>query len=82
MAAKNREEKSVTIKLFKDNDRYKDDVFVAVNGKGYVIKRGVEVEVPESVKEVLDNSAAQEQRAVEYMIQQQKEYEEKTDSLG
>lgn len=72
----------VTIKLFKDNDRYKDDVFVAVNGKGYVIKRGVEVEVPLCVKEVLDNSAAQENRAVEYMIQQQKEYEEKTEQLG
>ena len=43
-----------------------------------MIKRGVEVEVPESVKEVLDNSAAQEERAAEYMETQQKEYEQKT----
>ena len=79
MAAKTT--KMVKIKLFKDNDKYKDDVFVAVNGKGYIIKRGEEVEVPEYVKEVLDNSAEQEQRAVEYMEQQQKEYEEKTAEL-
>ena len=78
MAAK---EKRVKIKLFKDNDKYKDDVFVAVNGKSYLIKRGVEVEVPESVKEVLDNSAAQEERAAEYMETQQKEYEQKTKKL-
>lgn len=74
-------EKMVKIKLFKDNDRYKEDVFVAVNGRAYMIKRGVEVEVPECVKEVLDNSATQEERAVEYMQTQQKEYEEKTKNL-
>ena len=31
----------------------KNDVYVAVNGKSYLIKRGVDVEVPESVAEVL-----------------------------
>ncbi len=33
-----------------------DDVYVGVNGKTYLIKRGEEVEVPESVVEVLNNS--------------------------
>lgn len=33
----------------------KDDQYVAVNGKTYQIKRGVTVEVPESVVEVLEN---------------------------
>jgi hypothetical protein len=33
----------------------KDDVYVAVNGKSYLIKRGVTVEVPESVAEVLQH---------------------------
>ena len=32
-----------------------DDVYVAVNGKSYQIKRGVEVEVPACVAEVLNN---------------------------
>ena len=33
-------------------------VFVGVNGKGYAIERGKEVEVPLSVAEVLRNSEA------------------------
>lgn len=32
-----------------------DDVYVAINGKSYLIKRGVEVEVPESVVRVLEH---------------------------
>ena len=31
---------TVAVKLFRDNDRYKDDVYVAVNGQNCVIKRG------------------------------------------
>lgn len=33
----------------------KDDVYVAINGKSYLIKRGETVEVPEAVAEVLEN---------------------------
>lgn len=44
----------VEIEIFKDSDRYKDDVVVALNGKVYVIKRGVRVKVPRAVKEILD----------------------------
>lgn len=33
----------------------KDDVYVAINGKSYLIKRGVQVEVPQAVVEVLEN---------------------------
>lgn len=39
-------EKNVRIRLFKDNSRYKGDLFVSVNGVNYKIRRGVEVEVP------------------------------------
>lgn len=46
--------KMVTIKL--PLTRYeKDDVYVAVNGRTFLIKRGEEVQVPVYVKEVLDN---------------------------
>lgn len=55
------EPKKVKIKLFKDNDRYKDDVFVSVNGESYQIQRGVEVEVPDYIAEVLDHAAEQRQ---------------------
>lgn len=53
-------EELVPVKLFKDDNRYNDDVFVGVNGRTWQIKRGVEVMVPPSVAEVLKN--AQEQR--------------------
>lgn len=81
---KNNEEKAeekVKIKLFKDNDKYKDPVFVGVNGKGYLIERGVTVEVPMSVKEVLDNSAAQDQRASEFMESAQEEAKRKMEEM-
>ena len=52
--------KMVKIKLFKDNYKYKDDVFVAVNGKAWQIQRGKEVEVPEEVAQVLEQSIKQD----------------------
>jgi hypothetical protein len=44
----------VTIKLPLTR-KEQDDVFVAVNGKSFLIKRGEEVEVPEYVAKVLKN---------------------------
>ena len=69
MAAKvnNDTEKRVKIKLFKgQEEKYKEDVFVSVNGRNFQIRRGVEVEVPEYVKEVLDNAAIQQEYADNY----------------
>lgn len=45
---------TVTIKLYKDQN-IKDDVQVFVNGRQYIIKRGVSVDVPCEVFEVLQN---------------------------
>lgn len=59
------EEARVKIKLFKDNKDYKDDLTVGVNGKIYQIRRGVEVEVPQSVYEVICNSQMQDERTAE-----------------
>lgn len=50
----------VKITLFKDNKDYKDDLFVSVNGERFQIQRGVEVEVPDYVAEVIRNSIAQD----------------------
>ena len=49
----------VEIELYRDNDKYKNDVTVIVNGKVYQIKRGEKVKVPKAVAEVLDNAKAQ-----------------------
>lgn len=45
-------EKLIKIRLPKER-RYQEDVFVGVNERTWLIKRGVEVEVPECVAEVL-----------------------------
>ena len=42
--------------MFKDKDKYSEDVTVVVNGNTFRIQRGVEVEVPYYVAEVLRNS--------------------------
>lgn len=66
--------KMVKIRLFKDNDKYKDDVFVAVNGKSFQIKRGEEVEVPDYVWEVLERQMAQDQATANLISRQSDEY--------
>lgn len=47
----------------------KDDVYVAVNGKGYLIKRGEYVEVPASVAEVLQHKEEMLETAMAYEAQ-------------
>lgn len=48
------EEKMVIVKIPRDrNDKEQEDVFVGVNERTWLIKRGVEVKVPECVAEVL-----------------------------
>lgn len=43
-----------------------DDVFVAVNGRTWLIKRGVEVEVPPCVVEVLRNQEEALRKAYDF----------------
>lgn len=55
MAKKNvNGEKLIKIRLPKER-REQEDVFVGINERTWLIKRGVEVEVPECVAEVLEN---------------------------
>ena len=52
--------------------KYKNPVPVGVNGKQYLVQRGVDVEVPESVAEVLKNSMNQDTYALSTMADMQK----------
>lgn len=45
-------------------EKDQDDVFIGVNGKSWVIQRGVEVMVPKIVKEVWDNSMRMDEEAL------------------
>ena len=62
-------EEYIAIKLFKDNDRYKDDVYVAINGKNCVIKRGEWVKIKRKFALVLDQSEIQDSKAAQLMEQ-------------
>ena len=59
----------VKVKLFKDTNKYKDDVFVAVNGKGMIVPRGKEVEIPRKYAIALKNSEAQDSFAAEFQAE-------------
>lgn len=63
-----RGEKMVTIRIPRERDN-DADVFVSVNERTWLIKRGVEVEVPECVAEVL--------RHKEEALENQYEFENK-----
>ncbi len=55
----------VEIKLFKDNEKYKDDVYVAINGKNCVIRRGVWTRIRRKFALLLDQSEIQDLRTAE-----------------
>ena len=64
----------VTIELFQDAGEYSDDVRVIVNGVVYTIKRGVPVQVPRFVAEVIDASARQDKATVNLIRTKENEY--------
>lgn len=55
----------VDIKLFRDSDKYNDDVYVAVNGQNCIIKRGEWVKVKRKFALVLDQSEIQDMKTSE-----------------
>lgn len=65
----------VTVELFKDNDKYKGDVTVSVNGKNWIIQRGVRVKVPRCVAEVLESSLGQDKAVANMVGELKSDYE-------
>ncbi len=66
----------VAVKLFRDNDRYKDDVYVAVNGQNCVIKRGEWVKIKRKFALVLDQSEIQDIKTAEMLEAEQNRFRE------
>ena len=64
----------ISVKLFKDNDHYRDDVYVAVNGQNCIIKRGEWVRVKRKFALVLDASEIQDMRTAEFVEREQKRF--------
>lgn len=60
MAKKGLSGKTTTVNLMYDGDRYKDPLFVGINGMTWLIKRGEPVEVPVEVAAIVNQSLAQD----------------------
>ncbi|MDD6265917.1 MAG: hypothetical protein PUB34_06445 [Clostridia bacterium] len=68
---------TVKIKLFRDSRRYRDDVFAAVNGRRYRIKRGSEVTVPKCIAEVIFASEIQDEKTAGLIAKTTEQYSSK-----
>lgn len=71
----------VTIKLFKDNGKYKDDLTVTVNGITYQIQRGKTVEVPRYIADVIAQSERQDTQTANMIEKLAAEFDRKTEKL-
>ena len=64
----------VEVKLFKDNDKYRDPVFVGCNGETIAIERGVKVKIKRKFAEILENSDNQDYETSKLIEQKQAEF--------
>lgn len=64
----------VDVRLFKDNNKYKDDVYVSVNGENCVIKRGVPVKIKRKFALVLETSDMQDYETSMLIEEKSKEF--------
>ena len=64
----------VPFRAFKDNGRYKDDIFVGWNGRPYLIQRGVEVMIPRAVREIIYQSMEQDERTAMLIEQESSKF--------
>lgn len=75
-------EELVSVHLFKDNDKYKDAVFVAVNGERVLIKRGESVLVKRKFADVLEQSMKQDTDTANMIERESSRYEAKAAELN
>ena len=66
----------VEIELFKDNNRYKDDVPVGVGGEICLVKRGEKVKIKRKFADVLENSKRQNNATSELIDRETRKFAE------
>lgn len=64
----------VEVKLFRDNDKYRDPVFVGCNGETVAIQRGERVKIRRKFAQILDNSDRQDQAAGQLIARKSAEF--------
>ena len=72
----------ISVKLFRDNDRYKDDVYVAVNGQNCVVRRGEWVRIKRKFAMVLDQSEIQDMQTAEMLEAEQSRFRAAEEARG
>ena len=72
-----RNEEYVEVKLFKDNEKYTDDVYVAVGNQNCIIKRGVPVKIKRKFYLALMQQEEQDIKAARLMEETEKGMEAK-----
>ena len=72
----------VEIQLFKDSGKYKDDVYVAVNGQNCLIQRGKPVRVKRKFAEALRRSLEQDNETADMIRELESDYEKRSDKLN
>ena len=72
----------VEIQLFKDSGKYKDDVYVAVNGENCLIQRGKPVKVKRKFAETLRRSLEQDNETADMIRELESDYEKRSDKLN
>lgn len=71
-----RNEEYVEVKLFRDNDKYKDDVYVAVGDQNCVIKRGVPVKIKRKFYLALAETDEQDFKTAQLIERESGKYKE------
>lgn len=72
----------VPVRLFRDNGKYKDDVFVAVNGERVQIRRGETVLIKRKFAEVLERSMNQDAATAALIEQESSRYASEAQARG
>lgn len=72
----------VEVRLFKDNDKYKDDVYVAINGNNCVIRRGVWTRIRRKFALLLDQCEIQDLRTAELIADETLRFSEESRLRG
>ena len=67
----NKQTDYVSVTLPRATGKEEDFVFVGLNGKGWTIRRGVTVQIPRPVYEILAESQRQAQRQEDFIRRQQ-----------
>lgn len=71
----------VPFRAFKDDNKYKDDIVVIVNGYAWQIQRGVTVMIPRHVLHAIENSERQKSEAANHAEALANEYKDKERQL-